>query len=271
MYAFYQSNEKLVDPFILSSQDKLRKSIKIIKFVDELKNTETVDRSVVQRHVEEGVNQFNNHLDKLFPHSYLSYNKNFVDHLLVAEQHTDKAKEILREQKTNMPAALQDDTPLRPQALRGPESDFYELTELENQNITSVLVENLFTEIAVLMLILGDKVKKAKDTKDQVKNFRQRDALEDLDDVYKLTVYNLLELIDVKDLLLGQYISRKKKFDEETAKQGYVAYINKLRNIYKDELDTVMQAGISPSKEAEVLQRLEQTNGDINKVIKEFL
>lgn len=34
-----------------------------------------------------------------------------------------------------------------------------------------------------------------------------------------------MELIDIKDMLLGQYIQRSRKQDEETAKRGYDAYI----------------------------------------------
>lgn len=49
LLTFYKQNEKLIQPFLLSAQDKLRKSIKIIKFVDELKKTEVVDRAEVQR------------------------------------------------------------------------------------------------------------------------------------------------------------------------------------------------------------------------------
>lgn len=35
---FYQQNPKVIKPFVLSAQDKLQKSLKIIKFVDELKD-----------------------------------------------------------------------------------------------------------------------------------------------------------------------------------------------------------------------------------------
>lgn len=73
---------------------------------------------------------------------------------------------MIKDQQGNMPVALQDEAPLRAKNVRGPESDFYELTELENQNITSVLVENLFTEIAVMSIIWGEEVKNQEKMKD---------------------------------------------------------------------------------------------------------
>lgn len=102
-----------------------------------------------------------------------------------------------------MPLALVDDTPLKPSSLKGPESDFYELTELENKNITTVLVENLFTELAVMMLLLQERVEKLDKEKDKIKDYKQRDIVEDIKKLYMTVVYNLMELIDIKDLLLG--------------------------------------------------------------------
>ena len=72
----------------------------------------------------------------------------------MTEIHVKQAKETMKSEQGNMPLALMDDTPLKPSTLKGPESDFYELTELENKNITTVLVETLFTELAVMMLLL---------------------------------------------------------------------------------------------------------------------
>lgn len=71
--------------------------------------------------------------------------------------------------------ALDGEGPLRPRGLKGPETDFYELSELENQNITTVLVENLFTEIAVLGIILNDKIKPLEENKDKLTHYRQKD------------------------------------------------------------------------------------------------
>ena len=91
-----------------------------------------------------------------FPESYLSFVIN-DDRYLEARTEIENAKKDAELMK-NMPLALQGDTPLQPKSLKGPESDFYELEQLEQQNITTVLVENLFTELAVMLILLEEHV-----------------------------------------------------------------------------------------------------------------
>lgn len=266
LYAFYQKNERFVDPFILDAQTKLKKSLKIIRFVDELKKAEVVDRQQVEKQVNTGVQKFNETAEHLFPHSYLSYTDGLVDRYLQTLNHVDAAQELMSAGVGGVPA-LELDQPLRPQSLKGPESDFYELSELEHKNITTVLVENLFTEIAVLAIILHEKLQPLEENKEKLTHYRQKDMYEDMRNLYMVTVYNLMELIDIKDMLLGQYIQRSRKADEENAKRGYAAYIDKLRTQYQAELEIVMAANIDPAREAEALQYLQKTNGDVHRVI----
>lgn len=79
------------------------------------------------------------------------------------EYNIEDAKKEMTTYKDQYPLSLVGDQPLKPDALKGLDSDFYELEQCEKKNITTVLVENLFTEIAVLMIILRGIVQEEKD------------------------------------------------------------------------------------------------------------
>lgn len=139
---------------------------------------------------------------------------------MVEQQYNvEDAKKEMNTYKDQYPLSLVGDQPLKPDALKGPDSDFYELEQCEKQNITTVLVENLFTEIAVLMIILGDIVQEQKDR--SFSNYVEADQYEDLTEVHMVTFYNLVELTDVKDMLLGQHVKRDRKLDEGNIQLGF--------------------------------------------------
>ncbi|CAL6030293.1 Conserved_hypothetical protein [Hexamita inflata] len=267
LLAFYQQNEKIIEPFILTAQDKLKKSLKIIKFVEELKKAETVDLETIdKKQIEEQVNkgelEHNQDLQEIFPQTYLSYY--LQDHYFQNQVNIEIAK---RELGDKVPLALQGEQPYKAQALKGPESDFYELDQLEKQNITTVLVENLFTELAVMVIILEEALKKKEGQ--NFENYHQKDHFEDLKRINMITIYNLMELIDIKDLLLGQYVARKSKLDQGNIKLGYQAYINGLRRAYANELEIVKMLGVT-APDSDILQRLEANGGDAQKTAMDF-
>ncbi|CAL6030295.1 Conserved_hypothetical protein [Hexamita inflata] len=78
-----------------------------------------------------------------------------------------------------------------------------------------------------------------------------------------------MELIDIKDLLLGQYVARKSKLDQGNIKLGYQAYINGLRRAYANELEIVKMLGVT-APDSDILQRLEANGGDAQKTAMDF-
>ena len=164
------------------------------------------------------------------------------DDVVENQYHIEAAKKEMNQYSNTYPLSLTGEDTLKPEALKGPESDFYELEECEKKNITTVLVENLFTEIAVMMIMLKDVVKSGEGK--TFSNYVEADKYEDLKEVYMVTFYNLIELTDVKDMLLGQHVKRSRKLDEGNIKLGFQAYINGLRRDYGEQLERVRLMGI---------------------------
>lgn len=187
---------------------------------------------------------------------------------MVEQQYNiEDAKKEMNTYKDQYPLSLMGDQPLRPDAQKGPDSDFYELEQCEKKNITTVLVENLFTEIAVLMILMRDLVQEGKDR--TFANYVEADQYEDLVNVYMVTFYNLIELTDVKDMLLGQHVKRDRKLDEGNIQLGFQAYINGLKRDYGEQLERLRIMGVT-APDDEVLQRIEANGGDVEKTAQEF-
>lgn len=117
------------------------------------------------------------------------------------------------------------------------------------------------------MIIMRGMVQEGKDR--SFANYVEADQYEDLTNVYMVTFYNLVELTDVKDMLLGQHVKRDRKLDEGNIQLGFQAYINGLRRDYGKELEILRIRGITASDE-EVLQRIEANGGNVEKTAQEF-
>ena len=152
-------------PFIYQAVDKLHLSNRILKLVEELKladkvNPEDINTAEMAKAMEQKEQVTAQEVASYYPESYLS-SVIGDDHFLLTRVKVEEAKKD--EGVNEVQKQLMGENAMHPLALKGPEhDDFYVLGELEQRNIKTVLIENLFTELAVMYFFISEIVEHEK-------------------------------------------------------------------------------------------------------------